>query len=315
MDFSYSFSDQELAWMQASSVLVAMIALLISALAIYFTAKTYWQKKGAFVRGHYTTSSSVTTKHKYVSNILLENLKDRSIIIFGFYLRMSRNIYIEIETFEEEPLILKPFEVLARSYDPIDSYSFNMKRFNLNHLFDDTYRGVRLVLATSAGKLVIKKPVPIWNPIYEWFKNHSIITMQTNRFTFAGKAYGGNILFIVQLYKDDKVCQTFPLYPQEHTYKWFKDLGGSEDTLKTVDNVKKLFEKVIKKDGMKADRVFVIDACEAQKKAYEDYDEEKVLDLESSWFFVNVLARISTFLANRKMHKQNEARNRKNKEK
>jgi hypothetical protein len=275
--------------MQASSVLIATIALLFSVLAVYFTARAYWQKRGASVRGHYTFSSSVTTEQKYVSDILLENLKDRSIVIFGFYLRMSRNVYIEIERFDEEPLILKPFEVLARSYDPIDSYSFNMKRFNLNHLFDDKYRGVRLVLATSAGKLVIKKPVPIWNPIHDWFKNHAILTMQTDRSTFDGKGYGGNILFVVHLYKGDEIFQTFALYPREYTYKWFKDLGGSEDTLKSVTKVKELFEKFIEKDDIKADNVSVINARERLERHYQDYAKEQVLDLKSSWFFVHVL--------------------------
>ena len=309
MNFPHSFSEQELAWMQASSVLVAVIALLFSALAVYFTARTYWQKKGAFVRGQYgIISSSVHTEHKYVCNVVLENLKDRSIVVFGIYLRLARNVFLEIERFDEEPLILKSFEATTRRYDPLDSYSFNMRRFNVNHLFNDRYKGVRLVLATSEGKVVIKKPILIWDPSHQWFRNHSIITMRPNRATFEGKGYGGNVLYVVHLRKGEEILQTFSLYPGEHTYKWFSDLGGTEDTLESAEKVKIVFEKAIAESGMKADRVTVIDAREALEKAYKDYAEEKTLDLRTSWFFVHVLARFATFWSRRKLRKENQAR-------
>ena len=85
----------------------------------FFTARAYWQKKGAFIRGDFGVSRSITTDQSYVSHVMLENLKDRAVVVFGIYLRFSNGFMIELETFDA-PHVLRPFEVERRNYDPID---------------------------------------------------------------------------------------------------------------------------------------------------------------------------------------------------
>src|SRR5439155_13648994 len=41
----------------------------------------------------------------------LENLKDRAVVIFKIYMKFGNNVFIEIDDFANNPLILKPFEV------------------------------------------------------------------------------------------------------------------------------------------------------------------------------------------------------------
>jgi hypothetical protein len=310
MSFPHILSDEALAWIQAVSVLIALIALLFSAIAVYFTVLMYRQKRGSFVRGRYSiTSSSVATESKYVNEVILENLKDRSLVIFGIYLRLSSGYMVEIESFYESPLILKPFEVVKRSYDPIDFYSFNARRIDLNNLFDDGYRRNRLVLGTTDGKLIVRDPIPIWNPIHDWFKNHLQITAQIHRTNFRGRAYGENIIYLVELYKDDTLTQSIPIYPREFSYKWFRDLGGVEDSLSSVENMTTLFDAAIEDGKINVDRAAIINAVDLRHKRldsnFESIKREPIVAKPSSWFFVNITGRLATLYNSRQLRRKN----------
>lgn len=311
MPFPYTFSENELAWIQALSGLIALIALLVSILAIYFTAKSYWLKRGAFVRGSYSLMSSVNTDHKYVPEITLENLKDRSIVIFSIYIQPARNLYLELETFEDEPIILAPFEVIRRSYDPVDEYSFNSTKFDINGLFDQSSKRPKIILSTTDGKLTVKKWVKNWNPVHDWFNNHGIITLHPLRTTFDGKAYGSNILYLVKLFKDKKLIQTIPLNPRESQYKWFKDLGATSETLLTTEAVAKVFEDAIAEGTLAATSVEIVDLQKILKERYEDYDQDRKTVKKMSWFELRVLAKLCTILSERRNRKTNKARNQK----
>lgn len=312
MTFPYSFSENDLAWIQASSVLIALIALIVSILAIYFTVKSYRLKRGAFVRGSYgIVSSTVATDHKYVHQITLENLKDRSIVVFAIYIKLARNFYLELETFEDEPIILAPFEVIRRRYDPVDEYSFNNRKLDLNDLFDDTYKRPKIVLSTTDGKLTVKKSLKSWDPVYEWFKNHGVVTAHPLRTTFDGKAYGSNILYLVKLFKDEDLIQTIPLNPRESQYKWFADLGGTSETLLSTGAVAKMFETAIVNEKIKATSVEVVDLQKILKERYQDLDQDRKKAKIKSWFELRVLAKLGTILSERRIRKTNKARNQK----
>ena len=313
VNFPYKFSEQELAWMQAFSVLLAFIAFLLSVLAIYFTARTYWQKRGAFVRGSYIiTSSSVATDYKYVNEVLLENLKDRPIVILGIYFHVSDNYLIELESFKGSPFILKPFEAVKRTYDPIDFYSFNVRRINLNALFENKYSKNRLVLATTDGKLIVKKPIPTWSPVTDWFNNHLRVTAQIHRVNFHGRGYGANILFLVDLFKDEELIRSIPLYPQESNYKWFRDLGGDEETLSSSDKVNSTFEAAITEGKIEADRIEIIDAKKTRdmirNSSPQVFDDEPIIAEHLSWLYVNIVGRLVTWKRSREIQCQNRER-------
>lgn len=102
------------------SLINSIVALIVSVIALIYTVRTYLLKSGSSVRGSYGTCSSVSCEDKYVSSVTLENLKDRSTVIFSIYLKIGHNYFLEIENFESSPLILKPFEVYRKEYDAID---------------------------------------------------------------------------------------------------------------------------------------------------------------------------------------------------
>lgn len=308
-------TQEVIAWLQALSTLFAFLALILSVVAVYFTVVTFRLKKGSFVRGQYrTVSSSVATNDPYVCEVLLENLKDRSVVIFGIYLWLDHGYNLCIEEFEEDPLIISPFEVVRRKYDPLDGYSFNAKRLKIDAL-PENRRRTKILLSTTDGMITVKKPVFINKPVYQWFKNHLIIQIGVDRTVFRGKSYGGATKYLVNLLNDDELIEAVPLYGREQYYKWFRNLGGEASDLESADTVQKLFENVILDKKFKANRVEVIDYQEILSKRYENYNLKSKVAERHSWFFVHVVGRLSTVWDTRRLRRKNKARQKQNSKK
>lgn len=309
MEFTHTFSEQQLAWIQALSGLAAFAALLLSCLAVYFTARVYWQKRGSLVRGNYVvTSSSKATEDPYVNQVTLENLKDRSITIFGIYVKLARGYMLELERFDAEPLIIRPFELVRRTYGPLDSYVASMKRIKLDTFFEKPYKGKELFISTPDGKQSVESSVQVWNPIHEWFRNHMLITAQIERTTFYGKAYGVNALYVARVFLNGDVVQSLAVYEGDHRLKWLHDLGAKEDTLNSKERVQRIFDDAIKSKKITADQVEIIDVQEHFRRRYEDRDVEPVIAQRHSWFRVCVLGPIMTYLSNWLLSRENKRR-------
>lgn len=77
----------------ASSFFVSALSLVVAAIALIYAAIQYVLKSGESFRGMYSTASSVWSKQMYVSEVVIENTKDKSIAISYIYLRIEK-IYI-----------------------------------------------------------------------------------------------------------------------------------------------------------------------------------------------------------------------------
>lgn len=304
-----NLTPEVIAWLQALSTLFALLALILSALAVYFTVLTFRLKRGAFVRGQYqVVSSSVDTNDPYVCEVLLENLKDRSVVIFGIYLWLDHGYYLCLEEFAEDPLIVSPFEVVKRKFGPIDGYNFNMRRLKIDELLGNRRR-TKIMLSTADGMITVKKPIFVDKPVYQWFKNHLIVEIGVDRMTFRGKSYGGATKYLVSLFKNDELVETIQLYGHDQKYKWFRDLGGEATNLESTHAVQQFFERVIEGENFKANRVEVIDYQEALNRHYKDIsDLEPRVVKRRPWFVVHVVGYLLTAWNNRRLRRENSAR-------
>jgi hypothetical protein len=106
-------------------VIAAVLGLVV---AVYYGAMALRLKSGTRVRGTFSVVSSIECEEHYVSNVTLENLKDRAVVIFGISLQVGPNSFMVLEEFEDQPLILQPFQAVQRSYGPIASYTVNALR-------------------------------------------------------------------------------------------------------------------------------------------------------------------------------------------
>lgn len=168
-------------------VVISIVALCVSLTALFFIVRNYWRKSGIYVRGQYSVHSSSYCEDRYVGSITLENIKDRPVVIFKVFLLVGRNYYIELENFEHDPKILKPYEVYSNQYDPVDFYGVSMRRIKLNQLLDSRNVKSHLVLAASNGKYIVKEWIKRWDPISDFFNNHMTALIHPIRSTVVVK--------------------------------------------------------------------------------------------------------------------------------
>lgn len=151
----------------------SVVTVCFGLLSAYLGILAYRRKSGAFVRGSFTPCSSRDCKDEFITQVTLENLKDRSVTIFGIYLRIGYNIYVEIEEFRDAPLILKPFETYVKSFGPIEFYASSSRKISINGLlYGNRKIKKHLFLSTSDGKYKVRSPSWGWNPISDSFLNY-----------------------------------------------------------------------------------------------------------------------------------------------
>ena len=92
---------------------------------------------------------------------LLENLKDRPVNILNIYIMVGNAYYIEIGSYDDEPLILKPYEVKKIDLKPVHAYLINMKRVSFNKIIKSMRS--RIIISTTTGRYEIRRGMKI-NP-------------------------------------------------------------------------------------------------------------------------------------------------------
>jgi hypothetical protein len=99
-----------------------VLALALSSIALLVAFLNYRRKSSLKLRTSYSWTSSVYADDPYLSSIVVENLKDRATTIFGIYLRVGHSYFVEIEDFEDNPLVLRAFQTWHKEYGPIEFY-------------------------------------------------------------------------------------------------------------------------------------------------------------------------------------------------
>lgn len=294
-------------------LIISLIALFVSFTALTFIVRNYWRKSGIYVRGQYSICSSAYCQDKYVGSIALENVKDRPVVVFKVFLLVGRNYYIELENFEHEPMILKPYEVYSRKYDPVDFYSVSMRRIKLNDLLDSRKVKSRLVLATSNGKYIVGEWIKRWDPISDFFNNHMTALIHPMRSTYKNKCFGSEVKYIVDITAEDGNEETIPIYPRDHEIRKFNRFSLTKDSLESKENLENyLLERAL--DGsLKCVDINVHDIKAWRNEIYEK-DYEVIEAKYYNWFMYVIVGWIYTKLSdvrlyfiNRKHRKANKA--------
>jgi hypothetical protein len=287
------------------SSVVAFVALIVSIIALVYTARAYLLKTGAYIRGSHSICSDISCEDKYVRSLKLENLKDRALVIFRIYLQIGHNYFLEIEDFENNPLILKPFEIYYKEYEPIDLYSIGMGRILLDDLLDDKAIQRRIVLSTSEGKFVVKDYINYWDPIGLFFQNYATAIIRPLRSTYKGKSYGSNAKYIVEFKMENGSEEIVSIYPRDYEVRKFKHFPLTRESLESKETLEEfLYEKVL--DGIiKCADVTVYDMDNWRKEIYEDETKRVITAKYANWFEYYVVARIVSRISDYRLKKQN----------
>lgn len=278
-------------------IIISLVALVVSVTALVFIILNYWRKSGIFIRGQYSVISSIQCQDKYVGKITLENVKDRPVVIFKVFLLVGRNYYIELENFEHDPMILKPYEVFSNQYDPVDFYGVSMRRIKLNALFDSPKVQSRLVLSTSSGKYIVGEWIKRWDPISDFFINHFTAIIRPIRSTFKNKCFGSEVKYIIDIKTEDGREEIIPIYPRDYETQKFKRFTLTKESLESKEMLEEyLLEKAF--DGtLKCTDIVVHDIEAWRMEAYGEQYRQIIEAKHYSWFRYVVIGRILTKLS------------------
>lgn len=286
--------------------------LVLTSTALYFTIKTYGLKKGKHIRGSYSTSRCIYCEDSYVHTVELENYKDKTMIIYNIYLKIGHNYYLELENFESNPLILNPFELYKKEYDPIDLYSINLNYVSIDKLLANKKVKKQIVLSTSSGRYKVRKPIKYWSPLYYSFKNHSRGIIHIGRTTYKSKSYGCKTKYIVDLKYSDGSEEVVAIYNDD--FDRFRNFNITKEHIESKVKLEKLLKQMKLQEKLKCEDFKVIDMEAFRNECYSNYDMDKMELDYYNWFNHYVIGRIITIYDNYKLHKENKLLQKKNKE-
>jgi hypothetical protein len=160
------------------SVVGALLSLFVAVMAVFFAIAQYRLKRSIKISAAYGTGVLAGFSNAYIHNVTIKNLKDRSEAIFGIYLRLGRNIYVELENFDDSPLMIGPFETIVRNYSTVTFYGCGHYKVDINEALKGHRKKSRIVLSTSKGKYVTRRYKKYWTPVIESLKNRYVAALQ-----------------------------------------------------------------------------------------------------------------------------------------
>lgn len=234
------------------NIWIATIGLIVSTVVLFFTISTWKLKIGQSVRASLITS--ITDKY-YISNIIIENLKDRDLVIFGIYLKFGANIYIDlldIDThYDRYHHIIPALSTRVFELGPALYYSEHSFEVDIDHLLKNWENG-NIILLTNMGKIKAKKFKKSWSPISQYFNNYGTHYIKTHRFYTKESvpssreqsenfidysSYDKNVQYIVTLkFSDGKIYDLD--IPSIKTYTPFQKLNFTPDVLTSCESLK-----------------------------------------------------------------------------
>ncbi|WP_395761863.1 hypothetical protein [Elizabethkingia anophelis] len=288
------------------TLIISIVALIISIIALFYTIVSYLLKHGNKIRCDISTMSTIETDEKYISSITLENLKDKATVIFDIYLRIGYNNFLLIEEFNDAPLILKPFEVYYKEYDPVLFYTVNMDKMIIN---DNLYNPQKkVILSTTDGKYVVKTNTKRWSVDSLFFSNYTTAVITPYRLSYNDKSYGSNTLFLLILKKNGQEDSIIPILKDDYERKIFINFNLTLESLGSKESFVQYIQKQIDCNNLTYDSFEVIDFG---KRIAEIQDEfvKKVSIQPLSFFKYYITGKFITYLENCKTKKINKKNN------
>lgn len=291
-----------------------VFALAVSVTALVVTYLNYRRKSSVSLRGSFTLSFSVECEDGFVSNIVLENMKDRAVTIYGIYFLVGYNYLVELEEFDESPIILRAFETITREYGPIEFYGVNDRRLSMSSILRDKRAHKRLVLSTSEGRYAVRKHPKRWYPIRDHFRNHALALVRPVRATYKQKDIGGNVRYVVDVVLSDGKNEIIMLRAEDWNSQRFRAFRLTKESLETAASLSDfLSERQV--DGTLVCKSFKVFDAQAWRASERDFYRDDSLQAEYMGYVqFNVFGRIATSARDFVMRRENArlARERKN---
>jgi hypothetical protein len=287
------------------SLLVSISALLISIIALYYTIRVFIMKSGHNFRCNIGTCSTIECSDKYIKHITIENLKDRASVIFSIHVRYGLNNYLLIEDFSQSPLILKPFEVYHKEYEPILGYSLGTSITDLNKLIGNKKINKKIILSTTNGKYIVKYNIKRWDPLIPFFKNHYTSIIRPIRIKYKGRFYGDNVKYLVFLTHKNEQDEIIFIYKDKLKIKRFSKFQITKESLQSPHKLESFLKKQRRASKLSFEEIEIIDYSEKVDFEKSRYNNETREVEPYSFFDYKIRGKILSISSNYKMKIKN----------
>ena len=301
------------------SFTISIFGLLISLVVLYITFQTWKLKIGQSARASYGITSSIAADGTYISNVIIQNLKDKDLIIFGIYLRFGYNIYIDLlninDDYDRYHHIIPPLSTRVFELGPPVYYLRGFYEISIDDFFRN-YPKASIILLTNEGKLKARKFKKGWSPIAESFSNYSVLNIIPIRYYAKDSVIDTHehaenyidyasiektTLYVIRLKLYDNKEYEFRINPN-FKYKYFKNIDFDKEVVSSEDALRAFLLKC-KDDGL-IDFVEIISIIDFQhwitnSKSNRDkriISEDKIKPL--NWFEFHIIAKIETMIVN-----------------
>jgi hypothetical protein len=299
------------------TIIFGVFGFVVAVIATVFAAAQHNLKTSTKISATSGSGSSAYYRDEYVTSVVLENHRDKAEAIFGIYLRLGRNLYITLEDFQETPLILPPFEIVQRNYQPISGYGCNGYSVDINKVLGNSKKWPkRIVLATSRGKYITKKWKKGWNPIVDSLLNNNIVTLETYSAEYQPlngemRTVPSNALYIVRYKNDDGERQQSIVCSGKSAWLNDKRFAITPGCLKDKDSLLFHLQSTSSLDGKGVDRssfeiIMVSEIPEV--KRYKEHYTERASFLPSNSIIMNIVGRAFAFIDQLRLDRNNHDR-------
>ncbi|MFZ6665634.1 hypothetical protein [Peijinzhouia sedimentorum] len=285
IEFLYYFSNSH--WIGIITTLVSVIAFAVAFIAMYYTRESYILKKGANFRGTVVVSADYKSSQPYISQYIIENLKDRSIAIYGVFLKIGRGSFLELENFNDKPFILKGFESHISNLGIVYRYLSGQNVIDLREiLIKGKYN---LILSTSEGKYTIEAKTEKWDPHKEIWKNIYTDILIADRYSDNGIQFGDKTKYIVKVNYSSGKKDVWPVLKIKANTQLAAPIKLTEKAVSSKSNLEIYLREVYKSTDIES--INVIDFDEFVKNHELLPIREKVKFKPNSFFEYEIRGR------------------------
>jgi len=297
--------------MTLTPLTVPILSLSLAVLALLIGIKNYRRKAGMYVRGVFSTGSGTSCNDVYITEVILENLKDRAVTIFSIYLKIGHNYYVELENLEEKPLVLKAFETYRREFGPIEFYGINNNKIRLNDLLGDRSVRKRLVLSTSDGKYQVPSSIRRWSPVGDFFTNHLTAVIRPVYLIHKDKYVGGNVAYVIELVAHGGEEEIVLIHPKDYELRRFRKFQLTRDSLVSKEALEQFLQKQMDEGNLLCESYVVYDLQAWRGKARDFYSTARTIQAKYCGAFqYYVMGRVLSKYADWKLNRENVLRKR-----
>lgn len=213
-------------------ILKIIPGLILLPFSIYFA----WKKINHKILAYITIGHDRLTA-KRINNIVLSNLKDKSIPIFSIYAVINKDISIQIEKFDP-PLILKALESLSINTSPVSNYSIGRDIYEPDFL---SPQHLEIYLISTGKPIECKISTPPSIKSLKELSKYSMATPHTMKFN--GFVYNENLAYVIIYHTEGKHKTAFVLHGGFICQEWDYPFNSiPEECMRSSDGVRKFIK-------------------------------------------------------------------------